>query len=384
MSAQFQALNEMKRLTSPFPENIVLKDWQAQGKKVLGCIGGSVPEEIIYASGMLPFHITGDNEQAKLQEVNAYLPFNSCSYMRTCFQQALDGKYDFLDGVVFSINCDGDRRLCDNWVTYLKNNPYMDVLYTPRKRDQDALQMYLADLNDWRTRLSAFRESRILDTDLRKAILVYNRGRELLQKFYELRKREHPPVTGAESMEVVKAAMRLPREQFNQLLDQLLEEINRSGREILKGTRLMLTGSHLHNSAWIEGIEELDALVVTDELDAGTRYFWGKVDTNLPPLEALARYYMFERPAGVRIWPAGGRFEHIFNMIKQYNVDGVISEIARFCVYPNHDKLKITKDLKQIDIPILELELEYGERVSGQTGVRVEAFLEMIKNRVKK
>ena len=35
---------------------------------------------------------------------------------------------------------------------------------------------------------------------------VYNRGRELMKQLYELRKRDRPPVTGAEALEVSKAA----------------------------------------------------------------------------------------------------------------------------------------------------------------------------------
>ena len=228
-----------------------------------------------------------------------------------------------------------------------------------------------------RNRISEFRGARIVDRDLRRSIEVYNRGRELMQKLYELRKGDRPPVTGAETLEVIKAAARLPREQFNELLDQLLDEIKRTGREIKKSRRLMIVGSELENSAWIETIEKLDAVVVTDELEAGSRYFWNKVDTSLPPMEALARYYISGRPPGARIWPAGKRFEHIFNMAEQYKVDGVISEILRNDAEYGHDKLFLDKEMKERGIPILDLDVEYGEGGSGQMRTRVEAFLEM-------
>jgi benzoyl-CoA reductase/2-hydroxyglutaryl-CoA dehydratase subunit BcrC/BadD/HgdB len=267
----------------------------------------------------------------------------------------------------------------DNWLAY-KHRPYMDSLYLPLKQTEHAVEMYLADLEDWRNRISEFRGARIVDRDLRRSIEVYNRGRELMQQFYELRKRERPPVTGAEALEVIKAATRLPREQFNELLEQLLGEIEHAGREIKKGKRLMIVGSQLENSTWIEAIEKLDAVVVTDELEAGTRYFWGKVDTTLPPMEALARYYISGRPPGARIWPAGKRFEHIFNMAEQYKVDGVISEILRNDAEYGHDKLFLDKEMGQRGIPILELDVEYGESGSGQMRTRVEAFLEMVQH----
>jgi len=382
MSSQFQALKEMKRLTSPFPESTVVKDWKARGKRVIGYVGPGVPEEMIHAAKMLPLRVSGDNEPVPTDKVDAYLMPNVTTFARSVFQTVLDGKWDFLDGVVSSITNEASRRMDDNWLAY-KRRPYMDALYLPLKQTEHAVDMYLADLEDWRNRISEFRGARIVDRDLRRSIEVYNRGRELMQQLYELRKRERPPVTGAETLEVVKAATRLPREQFNELLEKLLDEIKRAGREIKKSRRLMIVGSQLENSTWIEAIEALDAVVVTDELEAGTRYFWGTVDTKLPPMEALARYYISGRPPGARIWPAGKRFEHIFNMAGQYKVDGVISEILRNDAEYGHDKLFLDKEMKERGIPILDLDVEYGESGSGQMKTRVEAFIEMLQNRAK-
>jgi benzoyl-CoA reductase/2-hydroxyglutaryl-CoA dehydratase subunit BcrC/BadD/HgdB len=379
MNKQSKALNEMRRLTSPFPESTVVKDWKARGKRVIGYVGPGVPEEMIHAAKMLPLRVSGDNEPVPTGTVDAYLMPNVSTFARSVFQTVLDGKWDFLNGVVSSVTNEGSRRMHDNWLAY-KQRPYMDAIYLPLKQTEHAVDMYLADLEDWRNRISEFRGARIVDRDLRRSIEVYNRGRELMQTLYELRKGERPPVTGAETLEVVKAATRLPREQFNQLLEQLLDEIKGTGREIKKGKRLMVIGSQLENSTWIEAIEALDAVVVTDELEAGTRYFWGTVDTKLPPMEALARYYISGRPPGTRIWPAGKRFEHIFNMVEQYQVDGVISEILRSDVEYGHDKLFLDKEMKERGIPILELDVDYGESGSGQMRTRVEAFLEMVQH----
>ena len=379
MNTPFQALKEMKRLTSPFPESTVVKDWKARGKRVIGYVGPGVPEEMIHAAKMLPLRVSCDNEPVPPGTVDAYLMPGVSTFARSVFQTVLDDKWDFLDGAVTSVTNEGSRRMHDNWLAY-KPRPYMDALYLPLKQTEHAVDMYLADLEDWRNRISEFRGARIVDRDLRRSIEVYNRGRELMQRLYELRKGERPPVTGAETLEVIKAATRLPREQFNQLLDQLLDEIKRTGREIKKRKRLMIVGSQLENSTWIEAIEKLDAVVVTDELEVGTRYFWGTVDTKLPPMEALARYYISGRPPGARIWPAGKRFEHIFTMAGQYKVDGVISEILRYDGEYGHDKLFLDKEMKERGIPILELDVEYGESGSGQMRTRVEAFLEMVQH----
>jgi benzoyl-CoA reductase/2-hydroxyglutaryl-CoA dehydratase subunit BcrC/BadD/HgdB len=292
----------------------------------------------------------------------------------------LDGQYGFLDGLVSSSMCDQDKRLYSVW-EYYKKLPYMDILYAPRKRDEEAVQLYLADIEDFRDRLSMFGMRRIPQRDLADAIRVYKRGRELMSRLYELRKRDRPPVTGAEALEVSKAATRLPRERFNELMEQLLDEIKRTGREIKKARRLMVIGNDVHNANQIAALESLDAVVVVDEMNCGIRYAWGQVDTQLPPMEALARYYVLGRPVDMHTWNSDERLEFIGEMTQQYKVDGIVSEIVRFCTYNGWDKFDLKKQMDKRGIPILEIDLEYGHPAGAQVEIRAEAFMEMLESR---
>jgi benzoyl-CoA reductase subunit C len=380
MNAPLKALTEMQRLTSPFPESVAVKDWKASGRQVIGWFNPYVPEEIIHAAGMLPFEVTGDNEPVQMQGAEAYIYSNSCSKIRTCWQMQLDGKYGFLDGLVSSSMCDQDKRL-HSLFEYYNKLPYMDMVYAPRKRDEEAVQLYLSDLQDFRDRLSLYRWNRFSDADIAKSIEVYNRGRELMYKLYELRKRDRPPVTGAEALEVSKAAARMPRERFNELMEQLLAEIQRTGREIKKARRLMVIGSDLHNANQMAALESLDAVVVVDEMDIGIRRASGQVDTKLPPLEALARYYVLGRPVDKHNWISDGRLEFIGDLTEQYKVDGVVSQDVRFCTYNGWDKFDLKKQMQECGIPILQIDLEYGHPAGAQVKIRAEAFMEMLESR---
>jgi len=380
MNAPLQALGEMQRLTSPFPESIAVKDWKAQGHKVLGWVNPYVPEEIIRAAGMLPFQITGDNEPVQMQGAESYMFSNTCSYIRTCWQLQRDGKYGFLDGFVSSSFCDQDKRLYSIWEYYDKL-PFMEIIYAPRKRDEEAVQLYLADLEDFRDRLSEYRMHRVHDIELAEQIRVYNRGRELMHDLYELRKRDKPPVTGVEALEVSKAAARLPRELFNELMEQLLDEIETSGREIEKSRRIMVIGNDIHNTNLVARMEALDTVVVVDEMNCGIRYAWGQVDTDLPPMEALARYYVLGRPVDMHNWNSDGRLEFIGELAEDYKVDGVVSEIVRYCTYNGWDRFDLKKQMQEAGIPLLDIDLEYGHQAGAQMEIRVEAFLEMLESR---
>ena len=82
----------------------------------------------------------------------------------------------------------------------------------------------------------------ITDAKLKDAIDVYNETRRLLRKLYALRQSQSPPLTGAETLNVVVAATSMPREQYNDLLSRLLGEL--SGRKVAPNyrARLMISG----------------------------------------------------------------------------------------------------------------------------------------------
>jgi benzoyl-CoA reductase/2-hydroxyglutaryl-CoA dehydratase subunit BcrC/BadD/HgdB len=271
-------------------------------------------------------------------------------------------------------------RLYEVW-SYYKKLPFMELIYAPRKRSEEAVALYKTDLEGFRDRLSQYLICRIPDQRVAESIKVYNRGRELMMQLYELRKRDRPPVTGAEAVEVSKAAARMPRERVNELMEQLLDEIKSSGREIKKSRRLMLIGNDLHNTTQITALESTDAVVVIDEMDIGIRRAWGQVDTKLPPMEALARHYLLGRPVDKHNWVSDGRLEFIGEMAEQYKVDGVVSQNIRFCTYLGWDKFDLKKQLQERGIPILELDLEYGHPGGAQMMIRAEAFMEMLESR---
>jgi benzoyl-CoA reductase/2-hydroxyglutaryl-CoA dehydratase subunit BcrC/BadD/HgdB len=380
MNTPLNALREMQRLTSPFPESVAVREWKATGRFVIGWFNPYVPEEIIHAAGMLPFEVTGDNEPVQMQGAEAHIYSNSCSKIRTCWQMQLDGKYNFLDGYVSTHMCDQDMRLYEVWA-YYKKLPFMELIYAPRKRDEEAVRLYLKDLEGFRDRLSQYLICRIPDQRVADSIKLYNRGRELMQQLYELRKRDRPPLTGAEAVEVSKAAARMRRERFNELMEQLLAEIQRTGREIKKARRLMLIGNDLHNTTQIEALESADAVVVVDEMDIGLRRASGQVDTELPPMEALARYYVMGRPVDKHTWNSDQRLELIGMLAEQYKVDGVVSQNVRFCTYLGWDKWDLKKQMQERGVPILELDLEYGHPGGAQMKIRAEAFMEMLATR---
>ena len=374
-------LKKFCEVNNTFPKTAQILEYKHQGKKVFGWLCTYVPEEIIHAAGALPIRITGYSKEMELEDGTAYLYINSCSFSRSCLQLGLKGEYGFLDGVAGGSTCDGARRLFDLWRNYI-DTPFYHVLTVPRKYTQSAHDLYHSQVLQFKVHLEEFIGTQITDESLYQSIGVYNESRALLKRLYELRKIDNPPITGTETMEVLNACFRMPKELFNEWLSQLLDELQGSDNASKSRARLMLVGSAITNPELIESIEELGGLIVTDELCTGTRYWSDPVVLykNSTPIEAISRRYLNNFPCA-RMFPSDERFNRILDLARDFRVDGVISQIIRYCVPYAHDLPLLMERLKANGIPTLALDVEYGTSGSGQIRTRVQAFLEMLEEK---
>jgi len=376
-------LEKFREINRIFPHTEHILAQKRDGKKVFGWLCTYVPEEILHAAGILPVRITGYSNEVELDDGNAYLYINNCSFSRSCLQMGLRKDYEFLDGVVGGSTCDGARRLFDLWRHYI-GTPFYHVLTVPRKYTEKAHALYLNEVIQFKEHLEEYLGFKISDESLLPSIELYNESRDLLWQLYELRKSGSPPVSGTETMEISNASYRMPKEIFNQWLKSLLNEIKDSPRPHIGRARLMLVGSVLTNTEFIKAIEDQGGLVVTDELCTSTRY-WGdrvKLEDNEPPVKALARRYLNNYPCA-RMFPSDERFNRIIDAALKFKVDGIISQTIRYCVPYAHDLPLLTRRLKEHDIPILSLDVEYSTPGSGQIQTRVQAFLEMLEAKKK-
>lgn len=354
------------------------KNWKEKNRKeVMGWFCIYVPEEIIAAAGMLPFRIIG--EQGETPTANAYLYSNNCTFVKSCLEEVLQGKFDFLDGCVICNSCDHIRRLYDVWKKYIKI-PYRHLLGVPGKVSPNTLLYFKGQLLQMKESLEQAFDVEITDEALRQAIRIYNTHRTLLNRFYALRQAAPSPISGHEAMEVVLAGMFIPKDVHNRLLEDLLTQLERKRDDAPRssGLRILLMGSELDDPGYLKVIEDQGAEVVVDDLCFGYRYFCDLVEEEGDPIEVLSRRYLSRLPCP-RIHPAEPRMERLKELARQYHVDGVIYETIKFCdlhagAYP------IARDhFKELDLPVLHLEREYGLAGMGQVKTRVQAFLEMLR-----
>jgi len=350
-------------------------EWKSSRKRpVIGWTCTYTPEEVIYAAEALSVMVLGDLSGTKLAD--AYVPSNSCSFARSCFNAALRGDYDYLDGFVESNSCDNRGKIFDMWQHYSKI-PNIYFINTPHTNTEKAHEFFYREVVRFKEWLENKFGRPISNESLKKAIEVYNENRLLLKKVYDLRMKNPPLISGAEALEISLSSTVLPKEEHNKQLKSLLNEVSNRSNPPKEGVRLLLTGSVMDNTELIKIIESVGGSVVADDWCTGSRYFWNPVGSADNPIRAIARRYLDKIPSSF-MYNHEERFKHVAEMTKQYDVEAAIIFVLKFCDTHMFDAPLLRDELKTLDLPVLYLEWEHS--MSGMAGLktRIEAFIEMV------
>lgn len=340
---------------------------------MLGYFCTYVPEEILYAAGILPVRILGSHEAQSVTEPHIFAMF--CPLCRDCLAQGLLGRYDYLDGIMIAQCCLHMRQAFASWRIHIPTE-YSYYMYMPHGVQTPRAYPYLqGELADFKKSLEKWTGKTITNEDLDQAIEVYNTNRRLMKQVYEHRKKNDPPLTGLEAMEMVVSSQMTDKEEHNRALKELLEELPERKLKRPTGTRLMILGSEDDDTEFIKMVESLGATLVIDDHCTGSRYFWNEVIPQEDRIMAIATRYI-DRPAcPSKDWPERTRLPHILKLAKDFNVQGTLLIQQKFCDPHELDIPTIRQHLEKNGIPTYFLEFDVTVPV-GQFKTRVEAFLE--------
>jgi len=372
-----------------------VRRWKEEtGKKVFGSFTGVSPEEILHAADVLPVRITGTGEP--LEFADQHLGTNSCPFARSCLDAGMRGHYDYLDGVLIPNTCDVIFYMYDLWTELVPRptkpslmlgqdlSPHIYYINYPEKvTGRAVVTFYTEVLNDFRQKLERSLKRPITDDDLQRSIAVYKEHHRQMRRMYELRKTDPPALSGYEAWQIAYSSLFIPKERHTALLKEFLDELESDGAGPSNGVRIYLSGSSMDavNSHIIKVIEESGGVVVSDDLCVGTRSFWGGLDHDVPPIEAIAR-----RSLSLAVPSATEdrdipqlRWDHLRSTTEGFNVEGAVFLIMKCCDARNSEYPHLRDRLSEKrEVPSLFLEGDYTIEGIEQMRGRVEAFIEMI------
>lgn len=351
-------------------------DWQKQGKKVIGVLDSLVPEEVIYAAGMLPWRIQG-TWQGDVSRSVMYRHPQGNTFLNHVLELLLEGELDFLDGMVCSNRDEDFLRFRDYW-EWLGKARLVHLVEVPIVDKEITRQRFTTKIRDLIGVIEEFGKVKIDDSSLRDAIAVYDKGRNLLRKMYELRKKEVPPLSGGEALAITNAAMVMPRDEFNKELEGLLPYLEKRKANVSHiRPRLLLSSDLLDNPAYMDLVEEVGCLVAMDDLDTGSRYFWETVDGgSKDPAYALAVRYLKNRSPRMLDWR--GQAKQLVQWAKEFKIDGVLELPDTYDYTRGFRRPFLERWLREAGVPSMSFERDYHLANIGQLRTRIGAFLEIL------
>jgi len=362
------------------------RELNGEGKKLIGYVCSFVPVEMITAAGCIPFRIRGDVGEP-ITKGDTLLETIVCPFVRSCFDLAVKGKYDFLSGVAIPHACDSMTRSYPVW-SYSLELPYSHFINIPSVVKESSFEFFNEILKTFKQSLEEYVGKEISNDDLADAIKLHNANRDKAKAIYEFRKADPPLLTGVELTKIITVGTSLPVEEANALFDEVLEELGqRSESPVEKGPRILVDGACVDNFELIKIIEDSGANVVVDTICNGTRDAFPHTDEGGDPIDALAHRYLDKincpktyrnNEAGTFEGDIASRFGDIGKFSKDFKVDGAVLYVYKYCDPFGFEVPARKAYYESINVPLLYLEDLYSTGTIGQLKTRVQAFLEMI------
>lgn len=361
------------------------RELSAQGKKIIGYLCALTPVEIISAAGFVPMRVKGSVNEP-ITTADTQMETIVCPVVRSCYDLTVKGNYKYLSGVIIPHACDSINRTYDIWKNTL-DLPYTHMINMPHATDASSMSFYKEILKTFRNSLGKFAGKEITDTALTQAVQEHNRLRAKVQELYEFRKSSPPLITGAEVTKVLVAVMSIPVLEAITLIDSVISEVKtRQVNQDHRMSRIMIVGADIDDAAFMSLVEDSGASVVVDDLCPGTREYWEKVEVTADPLDGIADRYLnhvkcgrtYREQKGTYAEHLQDRYCHIGSFIKDFNVDGVILFIYKYCDSFGFEVPAIKDYIKTLDKPVLYLEDEYSQASMARLKTRVQAFLEIL------
>ena len=363
-----------------------LMDEKTAGRKVIGSFCVFVPEEIVLAADATLVGLCSGADFA-LEEVENYLPRNTCALIKSAFGFKLGKVCPYLesaDMIVGENTCDGKKKAYETLNNLLPNLYVMDL---PQVKSTEGRSLLKAEYWRFKNTVEELTGIQIDRQKLLKGIEIVNNKRKAISRLSALRKADPAPVSGLDALLTNQVffydnPVRFT-ESVNKICDELEKRIqNREGVFPEKTPRILISGCPMAvpnwKLPWI--IETSGAVIVGEESCVGERGTRNLTDNTGSTVEELMeavidRYFKVDCAI---FTPNPDRFDHIVEMAGDYKADGVILYGLQFCQPYLMESMPVEKALEEKNIPTLRIDTDYSMEDVGQLKTRVEAFIELL------
>ena len=321
---QSEAFNQLKHVYDN--RDSYLKTCREKGRKLIATMGCDVPDEILIAAGYLPVRVYGDIEN-DLKDADQYLEYSFDPVIRSQFQRIVDGTYhELCERIVISNSTDALIRIyfylreIHNIEPNKKVPPvyFIDWLFTRTRmhqvRNEGTVERFIEEVEGWIGR-------ELQPEEIIKASEICNNNRRALREFSKLRKGQFSKINGSEALVVIGSALFMDKEEQTKLVKQVIEDADKW--DVVEGPKIFMTGSVQENTTLYDLIEEVGAVIVSEDHDWGDRHIDRDVDTKMDPVKAIVDRYMLRMFSSKKAF-VSQRVESLVKAVEESEAEGVL------------------------------------------------------------
>jgi len=362
-----------------------LEKARAAGKKVIGWMNYNVPEELIFAAGLIPVHL-GTGGDDRLVEIGArYISIMNCVFTRQVVGQFSENKDEYLkntDVLFFDVTCKQLFRVAEIVEHYFKRK--VEIIGVPHNFETPAGQKYFRrEIAAFAGKLESIAGKKLDASAIKDAVELFNAIRAAIRELYKWQAKPETPISWREVYEVVQAGYYLDKREYLSLLQELLQEVEKAPinpKISADSPRILISGSVIppQDRKVLDIIESLGGRIVIDDLWSGFAPYYD-IAIKTPDIEGIADAYLSRHPHASLPSMEIENDRRLFNLkklVQDYNVDGILFHSLRYCDCFTFKANEIRSVFHENNVPFLEIHTEYAGSDFEAIRTRLEAFIE--------
>jgi benzoyl-CoA reductase/2-hydroxyglutaryl-CoA dehydratase subunit BcrC/BadD/HgdB len=360
-----------------------------RGRPVVGILCEYTPRELIMAAGHgewpagggVPVCLCGGSAKT-IVAAERDLPTNLCPLIKSTYGYHVNRSNPFLemaDLVVAETTCDGKKKMYE----LMAESRPMFVLELPQRADDaKSFARWVAELERLKGHLEEQFGEEISAEKLRTTIRTMNHERQLRRKLAGLMKRDTPPLTGRQLLDLRSSISGVPEDlaAYHALYEAVARKETRG---IGTRVRVMMTGVPLVHGAErvMDLVEAAGGVVVAAENCSGLKPNLEDVDEGAEdPLRAIAEKY-YHLPCSVMTRNTR-RLETLRQLAGEYRPQCVVELVWQACLtydVESHFVRRLAEE--ELKVPYLRIETDYSPSDSARLTTRLEALYETVRQR---
>ena len=370
-----EIINEFKAIADN-PRKAMDDYKKETGKGAVGIMPVYCPEEIVHAAGYLPIGMWGAQKK-QISKARTYLPPFACSIMQSVMELQLEGVYDDLEAVIFSVPCDTLKCMSQKW-----NRPVPAIVFTHpqnRKIAKDAANVFAREeFNIVKEKLEDILDVHISNKAIKNSIAVYNDNRAACREFSDVAAEYAAVVTPSDRHAVIKARWFMEKSRHTALVKELIAALKAEPAPEFKGKKIIVTGIQVEPYDVLDIFQENGFAIVADDLAQETRNFRQDVPDDDDALMALARAWNEFDGCSLATDANKPKGQMIIDAVKKYGADAVVVCMMKFCDPEEFDYPILLQEFEAAGVKNLYIEVDQESTAFEQVKTRIQTFAEIL------